>query len=375
MTKQNRKPFLNLNHMMMGCRFDVWLRLLIVNRFQISLRNIPQTLLITIISLILFPFALLERVLLLLPLRHRPVREPLFVLGHWRSGTTYLQNLLSRDPQFGYFDPVSTVTCHNSWLLRPLLRLVEKNALADARPMDNMQYTMDLPMEEMLAVNLSSQVCIAHMLCFVKCYQYYLDQAFVDELPCGPRRNWGRVYTYLLKKQTFLCRNKQLMLKSPDSTCHAVELLRLFPDGKFINIYRNPYNVIPSTINMFNKLFAQQALQDPPDSDLVEKTVLELFKRTYQKFFAELQQFPADQLVEVRYEDFEQRPIEYMRNFYEHLGLGGFEAALPRFQEYVDSQKGYQKNHFTVRPELVRKINQELKFYFEHYGYEMMQEV
>ena len=103
--------------------------------------------------------------------------------------------------------------------------------------------------------------------------------------------------------------------------------------------------------------------------------MLELFKRTYQKFFAELQQFPADQLVEVRYEDFEQRPIEYMRNFYEHLGLGGFEAALPRFQEYVDSQKGYQKNHFTVRPELVRKINQELKFYFEHYGYEMMQEV
>ena len=375
MKKQNRKPLLNPNHMMMGCRFDVWLRLLVENRFQVSPRNIPEALLITIVSLLLFPFALLERVLLVLPLRHRQVREPLFVLGHWRSGTTYLQNLLSRDPQFGYFDPVSTVSCHNAWLLRPLLRLIEKRALTDARPMDNMKYTMDLPMEEMLAMNLSSQVCIAHMLCFVKRYRYYLDQAFVDELPLGPRRSWDKVYTYLLKKQTFLCKDKQLILKSPDSTCHAAELLRLFPDGKFINIYRNPYNVIPSTINMFNKLFAQQALQDPPDADVVEKTVLTLFKRTYQKLFTELEQFPPEQLIEVRYEDFEQQPIAYMRSFYEHLGLHGFESALPLFQDYVNAQKDYQKNHFTVRPELTRQINQELKFYFDHYGYEMMQEV
>ena len=126
---------------------------------------------------------------------------------------------------------------------------------------------------------------------------------------------------------------------------------------------------------MFNKLFAQQALQDPPDADVVEKTVLTLFKRTYQKLFTELEQFPPEQLIEVRYEDFEQQPIAYMRSFYEHLGLHGFESALPLFQDYVNAQKDYQKNHFTVRPELTRQINQELKFYFDHYGYEMMQEV
>ncbi|WP_427846519.1 sulfotransferase [Aromatoleum aromaticum] len=30
------------------------------------------------------------------------IKPPIFVLGHWRSGTTHLHNLLSLDPQFAY---------------------------------------------------------------------------------------------------------------------------------------------------------------------------------------------------------------------------------------------------------------------------------
>lgn len=374
MNTAKKKPLLNFNHMMLCCRFDVWLRLLVENHFRLAPREIPQTILISLVSLLLFPFALLERFLLWLPIRRQQVKTPLFVLGHWRSGTTYLQNLLSRDPQLGYFDPVSTVSCHNSWLLRPLLTWAEKGAIAVARPMDNMKYSMDLPMEEMLAVNASSQVCIAHMLCFVERYPYYIDQAFVDELPEKSRRNWDRVYMYLLKKQTFLCKGKMLMMKSPDATCHTGEIYRLFPDAKFINIYRNPYKVIPSTINMFNKLFEAHALQAPPDPQVVEDAVIALFKRTYKKFFSDMHLIPKEQLIEVRYEDFAREPMAFMKETYEKLDIPGFPQAEAHFQAYVDSVVGYQKNKFNLRPELLARINEELGFYFDHYGYEMMQE-
>jgi len=374
MPKKTVIPLLNFSHIMLGCRFDIWLHLLIKNRFRVSLRNIPQAVLITLVTLLLFPFAILERLLLASVLKRQKVKSPLFILGHWRSGTTYLQNMLSKDTQFGYFDPVSTVTCHNSWLLRPLLALLEKGAISDARPMDNMEYSMDLPMEEMLAVNASTQVSIAHMLCFAEDYPHYINQAFVDELPEKSRENWDQVYRYLLKKQTFLCKGKSLLLKSPDSTCHAAELYRLFPDAKFINIYRNPYKVIPSTINMFNKLFAFQSLQNPPDPQVVEDTVLRLFKRAYEKLFADMKMIPSGQLVEIQYEEFVKQPIAYAERIYQSLGIPGFEKAKQNFQAYVDSQIGYQKNKFNVRPELVARINKELKFYFEHYGYEMMQE-
>ncbi len=372
MEKTSRKKLLNFSHMLMGCRFDVWLRLLIDNRFAVAPQDIPQAVLITLFTLVLFPFALLERLLLAIPLRRQQVKQPLFVLGHWRSGTTYLQNLLSRDPQFGYFDPVGTLTCHNSWLLRPILKLVEKSALVGARPMDNLEYRMDLPMEEMLAVNASCQVCIAHMLSFVNHYDFYVDQAFLEDLPERRRKRWERVYTYLLKKQTFLCHGKPLMLKSPDATCHAATLLRLYPDARFVNIYRDPYRVIPSTINMFNKLFDVHALQKPPTQELVENVVIGLFKRSYETLFADMEKISPAQLVEVKYEEFEQTPMAHLEQIYAHLGVPGFEQARPVLQAYVDSQKDYRKNQFHIRPALVEKINKELGFYFEHYGYEQI---
>jgi hypothetical protein len=30
------------------------------------------------------------------------VKQPLFILGHWRSGTTHLHNLLATDEPFAY---------------------------------------------------------------------------------------------------------------------------------------------------------------------------------------------------------------------------------------------------------------------------------
>ena len=49
------------------------------------------------------------------------------------------------------------------------------------------------------------------------------------------------------------------------------------------------------------------------------------------------------------------------------------QADEPSFQirDYVESQKNYQKNKFDMDPRLVRKINEQLGFYFEHYGYPM----
>ena len=49
------------------------------------------------------------------------VREPIFVLGHWRSGTTLLHNLLVTDPQFAFpnafetSNPLTFLRLERSW--------------------------------------------------------------------------------------------------------------------------------------------------------------------------------------------------------------------------------------------------------------------
>ena len=372
-TKTMKKKRLSVSsgHMLMGCRFDIWLRLLIQNRFHIEPVHIPEALLITVTSLFLFPFALLERLVLALPLRKQKVKQPLFVLGHWRSGTTYLQNLLSRDPGFGWFEPAGTTMFNNvvllGWIIRPCMRGI----LPTARPMDNMRYTEDLPMEDVFAIACISTLAVDNLMSFPDCYEYYVDAAFVDELPDKLRQEWRRKYDYILRKQTWRCGGKPLMLKSPDATCRGAELWRMYPDARFIHIYRDPYLVVRSTINMFNKIMDQMCLQGDADPMYIEDKLVATAARIFRKVIGDLELIPKEQVIEVRYEDFEQDAVGWLRRIYDQLGLPGFDKAEPRFQAYVESQKNYQKNKFDMDPRLVRKINEQLGFYFEHYGYPM----
>ncbi|MBO7667924.1 MAG: sulfotransferase [Firmicutes bacterium] len=366
-----KQPILNSGHMLLGCRFDIWLRLLIQNRFHITPARIPQALYISLLSLILFPFALLERLILALPVRRQQVKRPLFVLGHWRSGTTYLQNLLSRDKAMGWFEPAAATMFNNvtllGWLVRPLMRGI----LPDARPMDNLEYTESLPMEEVFAIASVSTLAVDNLMSFPEYFRYYLDAAFVDELPEPLRREWRRKYDYILRKQTWRCQGRPLMLKSPDATCRGLELYRMYPDARFIHIYRDPYKVVRSTINMFVKIMDQMCLQKKPDPMFIEDMIVATSARIFRKVIADAEQIPEDQIIEVRYEDFEQDALGFLRRIYGHLGLPGFEKAEPAFRAYIDSQKDYQKNRFDIEPRLVRKINEQCGFYFEHYGYAM----
>ena len=79
----------------------------------------------------------------------------------------------------------------------------------------------------------------------------YVDTIFVDALPRKDRRRFYHIYNYMLKKVTFMKGGKQLLLKSPDNTARIAFLKRAYPKAKFINIYRNPYTVVRSALNMF----------------------------------------------------------------------------------------------------------------------------
>jgi len=362
-------------HYLLPSRFDNWIRLLVKNGFQIKPSKIPQALYITLTSLVLFPFALAEMLIFAYPIHKTKITKgPVFVIGHWRSGTTYLQNVLTRDPQFGWFDPVHTTTFSNSLLLGWLVGPPQKKLLKDARPMDNLRYSLDLPMEEVFA---QATICpngVIQMLSFPRKYYEYVKSAFVTDLTEREQRDWWRSYTYILKKMTYISKGKCLVLKSPDNTSRARLMLERFPTAKFINIHRDPYVTIMSTVHMFKKETELLALNDPPEGDyeqMIEDTVIDLFARMYRELFKLKAELPAGVIADVRYEDFAAAPTQSLRRIYTELGLDGFDEALPRFEKYISSLGEYQRNKFTLTERLRRKINAKLGFYFEYYGYEM----
>lgn len=367
------KKKLNISHNLMGCRFDNWMRLIHEN--PITPENKKQVRFMSVVSFVLGIPAFLEWLIFYIPIKRTKLKkDPVYIVGHWRTGTTYMQNLLTRDPQFGWFDPVRTVTFNNCILMKHVLAAAQKNLLQGARPMDNLEYTLDLPMEEVFAQATISTQAIAHMLVFpdggngVK----YIETAFIDEQPEKKQREWKKAYDYILKKVTWIQKGKQLLLKSPENTCRIGMLKHCYPGSKFINIYRNPYKVVMSTINMFKKEMSLFCLNEKPSDEFIEDTCIDLFERIYRKTFQELYAMPESDYIDICYEDFCKEPLAYVKKIYEHLGIGGYEEAVPYFRKYLDSQKDYKKNTFYLRDDLRVKINDRLGFYFEHYGYEMI---
>lgn len=369
-----KKRPVDFAHMLSGVRLDVWLKLLKENK--IDKKFYLQAAVITLESALLTPLAYLEYLLFWLPVHFTKLeKDPIYVVGFWRSGTTYLQNLLTRDPQFGWFDPVSTVTFSNCILLRKPLTMLARNGLKGARAMDNLEFELELPMEEAHAFTNLTDLSISHMMAFPDHGKggKYVNTIFTDALSSKDRKRFYTVYNYMLKKLTFIKKGKQLLLKSPDNTARIAFLKRAYPRAKFINIYRNPYTVVRSALNMFRIEMDKYALSESVSDQYLLDRVCLIFERVYRRAFRDLDRLGACDKIEIKYEDFVGHQEEYVEQIYKQLGIRNYDKAYPYLKEYMDSMKEYQTNTYDYSPELIQRVNDRLGFYFERYGYEMIQ--
>jgi hypothetical protein len=71
----------------------------------------------------------------------------------------------------------------------------------------------------------------------------------------------------------------------------------------------------------------------------------------------------------VRFEDLEADPIGQLRILYERLGLGGFDAVVPALQKYLAGVANYQKNTYTLPPEIHAEITKRWGAFIARYGY------
>src|SRR5688572_4545420 len=76
-----------------GVTFGDWLKLLWHNRFRVSLDRLPRASSITFYSFQNSFVRWIERWRFSRCLQDVQVQPPVFIIGHWRSGTTHLHNL------------------------------------------------------------------------------------------------------------------------------------------------------------------------------------------------------------------------------------------------------------------------------------------
>lgn len=297
---------------------------------------------------------------------------PVFVLGHWRSGTTHLHYLLTQDEQFSYLENFQAFFFRVALISKTFMKPILNFFMPNTRPQDNIKITASAPSEEEHPLtNLTEKSGMMSMF-FPKNRSYYDKyNLFLDTSP-KEKKSWKRVYHWLLQNIAYYNDpNKKLLLKNPHSMGRIEVLLEMYPNAKFIHIHRDPYDVFNSNIHLYNKAVSTQFLQEFSESE-IEERVLYCFETSFAKFFEHWEKIPENNRVEISYKDLSDQPISTLNKVYTSIQLGNFERIKPKLEEYLKEEKNYKRNKFEeIRPDLLEAINKRWKFVLDHYGYEL----
>lgn len=294
---------------------------------------------------------------------------PVFILGHWRSGTTHLYNVLSKSPELAYVSPFATALPWDFLLLGRMLQPMLAKKLPERRYIDNVAVEPTSPQEDEIALANMTDLSFYHALYFPQRFHAYFNRGvFLDGVGDAERAAWEAKLRLLYDKLMLAQPGRRLVIKNPVYTARVAQLRRMWPDAKFIHIHRTPFKVFPSMRNFYTALFKQFALQDYSEVD-IDEVILATYERMMGNLVADTADLPADQFVELSFSELQQAPMDSLARIYDRLGLDGFDRAAPQFSAYLDSVADYRKNSYSHPQEVVDKVAARWAPYIDRWGY------
>jgi len=353
-----QRPHPTWNHPLLGADPMTLVRLVRSNRIPPSMW--PRLTAFFGSALARAPLSLAERAWI--SVRADPLetmQPPVFILGHWRSGTTHLFNLMSRDPRFAWPDPITTGLPWNALLLGRVLRPLLELALPESRLIDNVEVNPDSPQEDEIALASMHDLSYYHALYFPERLAAHFERgAFPGEHDIAPDATARRArrLRHYSRKLLLNMPGDTLLVKNPIYTGQVAWLRSIWPNARFVHIHRNPYVVFDSTCNFYQKLLPAYALQ-PFDAEAAEPVILDAYPRMLERLYSDTADLPENRFVEIAYAELDEQPMACLKRVYAQLGLAGFDDQAPRFETYLESIQGYEKNPHRFTAESLDKVD------------------
>lgn len=317
------------------------------------------------------PFSLVEEIVMdeRLP-KLDEMAPPVFILGHWRSGTTHLYNVMSKSGAWGFVPPIATGLPWDLFGIARVFRPLLEKALPEHRYIDNIPVHPDSPQEDEIAVANMSPLSFYHGVYFPKAFAEFLSRGlFFDGCSMKEIDAWTKRFQYLMRKLYLHQGKKPLLIKNPVYTGRLAMLSRMFPEAKFVHIHRNPYEVFLSMRNFYKKLLAEFALQGYDHVD-IDEAILSVYARMMAAQERDAAELPADRYLELRYAELDAEPMETLKEIHRALSIPGFDVAAPRYQAYLASVKSFEKNKFDFPEEAAQKVEARLGAYLRKWSYD-----
>lgn len=370
-TKNDQKKQKNnhtIQHPLFGISIRNWIQLLEQNG-GVDKEYLTKAIFITLTSILTTPARILFKLKYGSKINKTNISHPpVFIIGHWRSGTTYLHELLCQDPQFCYISLWNTLLPDSFLILEPIKKFLSR-FLPSERPMDQIKVEMDGPYEDEAALAVLYPWSFFHCLHFPKnAEEQYLKSIHFYDMTSEEKNQWKTTYQQFIKTVTFANHGKTLLSKNPPNTARITVLLELFPEAKFIHIYRSPYTVYLSTKKMRQNVLDKLALQHASQEE-IEQQIIKNYIRLMNSYFDQYEQIQNDKRVEIKYEDLISNPIEQVEYIYKTLKLPGFEDALPKMKKYLEKQSDYKTNVYAIDDKIIQHVNKNWKFTIDRWKY------
>lgn len=285
--------------------------------------------------------------------QEQEVSAPIFIIGNYRSGTTFLHRLLLKDEQLTclktweiYFAPAVTYRKLFKWindaLGGPLRRLGKRfdQDLAAYAPIHKTGMEEGEEDSQVFFQILSSYNMFALFPFprFAKKYIYYDERVSPEQ-----KENDMGYYREVLRRHVFLSGGKRYVSKNPDFSPRVEALKEYFPDAKFINIVRTPAKVVPSTINMWSAVWS---FFGSPEETYPHKDILiEHAKHWYQYPHQRLKSLSPDRYAVVEFSKFVANPKQVITQLYDQFGLDITEEFAQILQEATEESRQHKSSH------------------------------
>lgn len=312
------------------------------------------------------------------------VRDPLFIVGNLRTGSTLLYRTLARDTEsfacfrmLDAFLPAITMKRAAAALGRMdaalggygarVLYRIDRAFLAEYSRIHDTGFLK--PEEDEFA--LLVDMCSACMFELFPAVQRFRRLFFVDQEMSEREKRWVmRRYMGIVRRQLYhLGPHKRFLSKNPLFTNKIEALARTFPDARFVCLVRNPVNTVISTASLFHFVWHQTGALPPGERDM--KQVLEFcgtFYRYPHTALANLEQRSSF----VRFQDLVSDPAHTIRATFSAVELEIPDSLEPVLASVNDRQRRYRSRH-RYTPECwglsASEIYEEFEDIYEHYGF------
>ena len=316
--------------------------------------------------LLLEPFRLAETYIYQKKIAAHAIEQPpIFILGHWRSGTSHLQRIMQLDPLLSTTTIFRTIFSDSYYLTEIWL----KRALNLICSTLNIHYSIqrtsmdfDLPAEldlALCAMCSDNSYSWGHIL--PRSFAKRVDKQILFEED-RVANAWIEEYDYMIRKLSYRSNGKRVLVKSPGDTARIPQLLKKYPEAKFIFIHRDPIAVYHSTEYLWNSIQQNLSVHEM-QRDEVEELILSTYQLLLSSYLKQRSEIPQSQLVEVNLRTLQQDPLGEIEKIYSKLELG----TLPEKEltHFLQAAKPYTHTDYSTPDDIKEKLTALWDFAFE----------